>query len=81
MKIFSETLWKLVAEVQNRVEYRIHDQAVANFMIYNELLPAKNLFEIDIDGEILTMGLAGNFSIRDDKILRGEVVYREIFGY
>ena len=74
VKIFAETLWAHVDEIQSRVNFRIHDQSVANWIIYNELLPVKNFFAIDIDGAILTMGLAGKFFIRGNKILRGEKI-------
>ena len=72
MKIFAETMWQVLSSVERRVNFRIHDQAVANYLIYGEFLPVKNLIEIDVDGEIFTMGLTANFSISGDKILRGE---------
>lgn len=74
VKIFAETLWQHVDQIQSRVDFRIHDQAVANWIIYRGLLPVKNFVAIDVDGAILTMGLAGNFFIRDDKIQRGEKI-------
>lgn len=74
MEIFCRELWKLVDSIQKRVDFRIHDQAVANYLVYTNRLPVKNLVEIGIDGAILTAGLAGNFFIRDKKILRGEKI-------
>ena len=67
MKIFCSELWKIL-------EYKttnIFDQAVTNCLAYNNLLPIENLLEIDVDGEIFTMGLTNDFSVRGDKILRG----------
>lgn len=69
MKIFCHELWKIL-------EYKttnIFDQAVTNYLVYNNLLPIENLIEIDVDGEIFTMGLVNNFSVRGNKILNGRV--------
>lgn len=71
MKIFADTMWEVLSSVERRVNFRIHDQAVANYIIYENFLPVKNLIEIDVDGEIFTMGLTKDFSISGDKILRG----------
>lgn len=67
MKVFCRELWKIL-------EYKttnIFDQAVTNYLAYNNLLPIENLLEIDVDGEIFTMGLTDDFSVRGEKILRG----------
>ncbi len=71
MKIFAEKMWQVVSAVESRVNFRIHDQAVANYIIYNGFLPIRNLIEIAVDGEIFTMALANKFSVHGEKILRG----------
>lgn len=72
MKIFCRAMWKKVLEVTERFDFRIHDQAVANYLIYNNHIPIKNFVEINSDsGEILTtVNLANNFSVNKDFILR-----------
>ena len=71
IKIFAEKMWQAVCAVESRVNFRIHDQAVANYLVYNNLLPIEHLIEVDVDGAIFTMGLANDFEVRNDKILRG----------
>ena len=71
MKIFTAKMWQAVSAAERSVNFRIHDQAVANYLVYNNLLPIKNLIEIDIDGEIFTMALADEFSVHGENILRG----------
>ena len=71
MKIFADTMWEVLSSVERRVNFRIHDQAVANYLVYENFLPVENLIEIDVDGEIFTMGLTKDFSISGNKILRG----------
>ena len=74
MKIFCRELYKLVAQVEARTLFRIHDQAIANYLIRTNRLPVKNLIELGVDGgEIFTAGLAGEFSIRDGLIVYGEI--------
>lgn len=47
------------------------DQAAFNYLIYNNLIPIKNLIEIDvITGEIFTMARVKNFSVSSNKIFR-----------
>lgn len=49
----------------------IADQAVMNYMIYENLLPIDNLIESDVErGEIFTIALTDNFSVHGDKIFR-----------
>ena len=81
MKIFAEKMWQVVSAVESRVNFRIHDQAVANYIIYNGFLPIRNLIEIDVDGEIFTMGLTDNFYIGGDKILRGNEIPAVVHQY
>ncbi|MBR0062126.1 MAG: hypothetical protein IJP68_11690, partial [Selenomonadaceae bacterium] len=51
----------------------VFDQAVTNYLVYNDLLPIKNLIEIDnCNGAIYTNGLIKNNKIRGDKVLRGD---------
>jgi len=68
IKIFAENMRDLLASIEQRVNFRIHDQAVANYLVYKNFLPIENLLEIPIDGEIFTMGLTNDFVIRGDKI-------------
>ena len=67
IKIFCQKMWKAV-------KYKLNnnfDQAIMNYLIYENLLPIENLIEIDVEsGEIFTMALADNFSVSGDKILR-----------
>ena len=76
VKIFAQKMWRAVFAVEKRVDFRIHDQAVANYLIYNNLIPIENLIESDTDsGEIFTAGLIGilhPIEIRGGKILRGD---------
>lgn len=81
MKIFAETMLETLSAVEGRVNFRIHDQAVANYLVYENLLPIENLLEIDVDGEIFTMGLTENFSVRGEKILRGGKVPAVVHQY
>ena len=52
------------------------DQAAFNYLVWNNLLPIKNLIDIDVySGEIFTVALYVNLypiNIRDGKILRGD---------
>ena len=71
MKIFAEKIWQAVSAAESRTNLRIHDQAVANYLVYNNLLPIENLIEIDVEhGEIFTMALLKRFPIRGELILR-----------
>lgn len=69
MKIFCRELWKIL-------EYKttdVFDQAVTNYLAYNNLLPIEKLIEIDVvSGEIFTNALVKDNRIRGDKILRGD---------
>ena len=69
MKVFLEKLLSY-----NLQEYPFgFDQAAFNYLIYNNLIPIKNLIEIDvITGEIFTNGLITENKIRGDFILRGD---------
>ena len=69
MKIFCHELWKILEHKTADV----FDQAVTNYLVYNDLLPIKNLIEIDnCNGAIYTNGLIKNNKIRGDKVLRGD---------
>ena len=69
MKIFAEKMSQAVFAVESHVNFRIHDQAVANYLVYNNFLPIENLIEIGMNsGKIFTMAYAENFSVRDNKI-------------
>ena len=71
MKIFAKKMWHILNDIMSRVDFRIHDQSIANYIIYENLLPIKNLIEIDTDtGEIFTVGYADNFFVHGDKIFR-----------
>ena len=73
MKIFTQKMWQAVFAVEKRVNFRIHDQAIANYLIYNNLVPIENLIESDVEsGAIFTVALVDKFSVRDEKILRGD---------
>ena len=77
MKIFCRELWKIL-------EYKttnIFDQAITNYLAYNNLLPIENLLEIDVEGEIFTMALADEFSVHDENILRGGKIPAVIHQY
>ncbi len=68
MKIFCRELWKILEHKTKD----IFDQAVTNYLAYNNLLPIENLIEIDVEhGEIFTMGMCRHkLPIHEDKILR-----------
>lgn len=72
MKIFCRELWKVLEHKTND----IFDQAVTNYLVYNNLLPIENLIEIDCYcGEILTaFFFYQQYPIKTlgDKILRGD---------
>lgn len=69
MKIFCRTMWEAVKSNPDKN----FDQATMNYLARHGLLPIENLFEIAAgDGEIFTMELAENFSVRGNKILRGD---------
>ena len=71
IKIFASKMWKLLFSIEKKFNYRIHDQTIANYLVYNNLLPIKNFIESDIySGEIFTAGAANNFFVRGDKIFR-----------
>ena len=54
MKIFCRELWKILAYKTDD----IFDQAVTNCLVYNGLMPIKNIFELDSDiSAILTVAL------------------------
>lgn len=73
MKIFCRVLWEAVSQIMERVNFRIHDQAVANYLIYNGCLPIDDLIEIDVaHGEIVTLSLVERVPVRGDKILRSD---------
>ena len=67
IKIFCVNMWNAL---KDRISCK-HDQFMMNYLFWNGLLPIKNFIEIDFEhGEIFTMGLADNFSIRGKSILR-----------
>jgi len=71
IKVFADKMWQAVSAAESRMNLRIHDQAVANYLVYNNLLPIENLIEIDVEhGEIFTMALIKRFPIRGNLILR-----------
>lgn len=72
IETFAKKMWETVFAVESRVDFRIHDQAIANYLFYENLLPIENMIEIDVDSEIFTMALADNFSVQGDKIRRGD---------
>ncbi len=70
LKILCRTIWDIVRHTPKNN----FDQGTMNFLVWNELLPIENIFELDVDGgEIFTVGLAGEFSIRDGLIVYGEI--------
>jgi len=75
MKIFLKLMSEYVFNLKN-LHFTGDDQAVENYIIYNNLLPVKNLIKIDChSGAILTSDLFhGLYSIqlRDNFILRGD---------
>lgn len=82
IKIFVEKMGETVRAVESRVNFRIHDQAIANYLFYNNLLPIENLIESDVEtGAILTVGLANNLSVRGDKICCGENIPAVVHQY
>lgn len=49
------------------------EQAAMNHLVYNKILPIKNIIKSDvITGELFTAGLVRDFKITDTKILRGD---------
>lgn len=73
MKIFSQKMWELLSDIDKRVNYRIHDQPIANYLIHNKLLPIRNIIEIDPEhGVIFTDALVKHNKTRGDFILRGD---------
>ena len=72
MKIFCRMMWKIL---EHNTEI-IFDQAAMNYLVWNNLLPIKNLIELDVySDEIFTVGLFSvlhTIKIRDGKILRGD---------
>ena len=67
MKIFCRIMWDAL---KDKIIWG-HEQATMNYLVYNNLLPIKNLIEIDVEhGEIFTMALTNNFSVHGDLILR-----------
>ena len=71
MKLFAENMRDFLSVIEGRVNFRIHDQAVANYLVYKNFLTIENLIGIPVDGEIFTMGLTENFFLRGNKILSG----------
>ena len=72
MKIFCHIMWEIL-----KAETVLgHEQALMNYLVYNDLLPIENLIEIDVDhGEIFTAFmyiLQKPIYFRDDKIFRGD---------
>ena len=74
MKIFCRELWKILQHKTTN----IFDQAAANYLVWNGLLPIENIFELDVEGgEIFTAALfmldsTYTIKIRGDFILRGD---------
>lgn len=69
LKIFCRKMWNALKD--NTVWG--HEQAVMNYLVYENLLPIKNLIEIDVNsGAVLTTFLSHYVEVRDDKILRGD---------
>ena len=69
MQIFCRELWETLRHKTNFIA----DQAVMNYLVRRNLLPLENLIESDIDsGVIFTTALIKDFSIRGEKILRGD---------
>ena len=72
MKIFCREMWDSL----KTEEVWGYEQAAMNYLVWNNLLPIKNLIEIDVHGgEVFTMGLFSALypiNIRDEKILRGD---------
>ena len=67
MKIFCHELWNIL---QKDTSF-IADQAVMNYLVYENLLPIDNLIESNVErGEIFTIALTDNFSVYGDKIFR-----------
>lgn len=67
MKIFCRIMWDAL---KGKFIWG-HEQATMNYLVYNNLLPIENLLEIDVEhGEIFTMAITNNFSVRDNLILR-----------
>ena len=79
MKIFCRKMFQSVFAVESRVNFRIHDQAVANYLVYNNFIPVENLF--DVGDEIFTMGLAKDFFVRGGKFLRGDKIPAVVHQY
>lgn len=77
MKIFCRTMW----EALKCETIWGHEQAIMNYLVHKNLLPIENLIEIDIDGEIFTMGLTDDFSVSGEKILRGGRVPAAVHQY
>ena len=73
MKIFCRKMWKIL---KHNLVANIFDQAAMNYLVWNNLLPIKNLIEIDTDtGEIFTSCYFYNdhpAKVRFGKILRGD---------
>ena len=67
MKIFCQIMWQALKDET----IFGHEQATMNCLVHENLLPIENLIEIDVDGAIFTMGLANDFEVSGDKILRG----------
>lgn len=67
LKIFCRIMWEALKDET----IWGHEQAAMNYLIHEKLLSIKNLIEIDVDGEIFTMGFAEDFYISGEKILRG----------
>ena len=71
IKIFCRIMWDTLKG--NR--FWGHDQAAMNYFVWNNLLPIKNLLELDVNGgAIFTAGQFGKLypvKIRGEKILRG----------
>ncbi|MBR0260633.1 MAG: hypothetical protein IJQ85_02455 [Selenomonadaceae bacterium] len=72
MQIFCREIWQtLKCNISG-----VFDQAVANYLIHENLLPLEHLIEIDVySGEIFTSALFHTMNpvkIRGDKILRGD---------
>ena len=76
LKILATKMWGILSYIESRVDYRIHDQPVMNYLVWNNLLPIENLFEFDVNhGEIFTTDQIYKLypaKIRGDKILRGD---------
>ena len=76
IKVFVKKMWELLSAIDKRVNYRIHDQSIANYLIHNNLLPIENLIEINCEsGEILTGSLfwrQHSIDVHGDKVLRGD---------